>query len=316
MVNYRVRRCQFCWSQTGTQQLVQDYAKDRKMKQLIERLKKSDRLQSSYRWKAKEGQLLLETEGRWRLCIPAGPLRLELLLLCHDNASAGHPGRDRTYSKLTRDFTGHVMEGKWQNTSKRGIFSSLAKGVKHCRFHSSFCLSQANHGKAFLWILSRVFQHLRGKRQHSHICWSLDKASTLCSNQGFHQCKWNCWPLPRRFRLPSLHVLHVWWKFCVIRAAGRNLQFLHVWARLREKSIVHRHGQAQERAQEKLERNRRWFERKKSTFLVRAANAPVRASKKEGIAWLCLSKASRAGRLRTKLNDLGWNDLTKTLNTH
>ena len=42
--------------------------------------------------------------------------------------------------------------------------------------------------------------------------------------------------------------------------------------------MVHRDGQAQERAQEKLERNRRWFERKKSTFLVRAANAPVRAA--------------------------------------
>ena len=86
------------------QQLVEDYAKDRKMKHLIERLKKNDELQSSYRWNAKEGQLLLETEGRWRLCIPAGPLRLELLRLCHDNASASHPGRDRTYSKLSRDF--------------------------------------------------------------------------------------------------------------------------------------------------------------------------------------------------------------------
>ena len=41
---------------------------------------------------------------------------------------------------------------------------------------------------------------------------------------------------------------------------------------------MHRDGQAQERAQEKLERNRRWLERKKSTFLVRAANAPVRAA--------------------------------------
>ena len=78
----------------------------------------------------------------------------------------------------------------------------------------------------------------------------------------------------RWFRLPSLHILHVRCKFCAIHAVGKNLQFLHVWALLREKSIVHRDGQAQRRAQEKLERNRRWFERKKSTFLVRAANAP------------------------------------------
>ena len=54
----------------------------------------------------------------------------------------------------------------------------------------------------------------------------------------------------RRFRLPSLHILHMQCEFCAIRAVGRNLQFLHVWARLREKSIVHCDGQAQERAQE------------------------------------------------------------------
>ena len=82
----------------------------------------------------------------------------------------------------------------------------------------------------------------------------------------------------RRFRLPSLHILHVRCQFCVIRAVRRNLQFLPVWVRLRKKSIVQRDGQAQERAQVKLERNRRWFERKISTFLVREANAPVRAA--------------------------------------
>ena len=82
----------------------------------------------------------------------------------------------------------------------------------------------------------------------------------------------------RRFRLPSLHILHVRCQFCVIRAVRRNRQFLPVWVHFRKKSIVQRDGQAQERAQEKLERNRRWFERKISTFLVRAANAPVRAA--------------------------------------
>ena len=63
-------------------------------------------------------------------------------------------------------------------------------------------------------------------------------------------------------------------QFCVIRAVRRNLKFLPVWVRLRKKSKVQRDGQDQERAQANLERNRRWFERKISTFLVRAANAP------------------------------------------
>ena len=82
----------------------------------------------------------------------------------------------------------------------------------------------------------------------------------------------------RRFRRPSLHILHVRCQFCVIRAVRRNLQFLPFWVRLRKKSIVQRDGQAQERAEAKLERNQRWFERKILTFLVRAANAPVRAA--------------------------------------
>ena len=47
---------------------------------------------------------------------------------------------------------------------------------------------------------------------------------------------------------------------------------------MRENSLVHRDGQAQECVQAKLERNQRWFERKKSTFLVRAVNAPVWAA--------------------------------------
>ena len=34
--------------------------------------------------------------------------------------------------------------------------------------------------------------------------------------------------MARRFSLPSLHILHVRCKFCVIRAVGRNPQFLHV----------------------------------------------------------------------------------------
>ena len=85
-------------------------------------------------------------------------------------------------------------------------------------------------------------------------------------------------PYSRRFRLPSLHILHMRCQFCVIRDIRRNLLFLPVWVSLRKKSIVQRDGQAQELAQAKLERNRRWFERKISTFLVQASNAPVRAA--------------------------------------
>ena len=68
------------------------------------------------------------------------------------------------------------------------------------------------------------------------------------------------------FALPSPHILHVWSQICLVRNVGRNLQFLQVWVRLSEKSIVQRDGQAQERALAKLEQNRQWLERKNWPF--------------------------------------------------
>ena len=39
-----------------------------------------------------------------RLCIPVGPLWRKLLHFCHDSVSAGHPGRDRTYTRVVRNY--------------------------------------------------------------------------------------------------------------------------------------------------------------------------------------------------------------------
>ena len=68
------------------------------------------------------------------VCIPAGPLRLELLRLCHDNASAGHPGRDRTYSKLKRDFYWPRMGRYVAKYIKTCKVCQLAKGSKTLPF--------------------------------------------------------------------------------------------------------------------------------------------------------------------------------------
>ena len=82
--------------------------------------------------------------------------------------------------------------------------------------------------------------------------------------------------IARRLELPALHIQ------CTSRAVSvlRNSRYLKkpsafaCLSKFARKSKVRRGGQAQGRAQSKLERNRRWFERKKSTFLVPSANAP------------------------------------------
>ena len=84
--------------------LTEGYHRDKKMRHIIQRIEKNPRLQDPYFWNVQEERLYFLSDGNRRLCIPAGPLRLELLKLCHDVQSSGHPGRDRTYSRLARSY--------------------------------------------------------------------------------------------------------------------------------------------------------------------------------------------------------------------
>ena len=80
---------------------------------------------------------------------------------------------------------------------------------------------------------------------------SQSASSCLCSGAPRPvQCTWAIWLAPRlsvatestgTVLIPS-QMSEIAGQ--VIRAVGRNLQFLHVWVSLREKSIVHRDGQA------------------------------------------------------------------------
>ena len=84
--------------------LTEGYHQDKKMRHIIQRLERNPKLQDPYVWNIPEKRLYFLSEGNRRLCIPKGPLRLELLKLCHDVPSSGHPGRDRTYSRLARSY--------------------------------------------------------------------------------------------------------------------------------------------------------------------------------------------------------------------
>lgn len=99
------------------------YQADPRMRSIISRLKGTAKtsLSDRYIWNEAEKRLYLKDVDMTRLCIPKSSLRRKLLKLCHDSVSAGHPGRDRTYSRLARNYY-------WPRMGK-----SVAWYVKSCR---------------------------------------------------------------------------------------------------------------------------------------------------------------------------------------
>ena len=134
---------------------------------------------------------------------------------------------------------------------------------------AGFQINTGDHGGYWQWKFEGI-----ADRTVSHVY--VIRTGRVLSPDGAWPERWLSGMIALRFELPSPHILHVRCQFCLVRTVGRNLQFLQVWVRLSEKSIVQRDGQAQERAQAKLEQNRRWLERKKLTFLVRSGNAHVK----------------------------------------
>ena len=92
---------------TDLAQAVKDgYTDDRELRAVIDRLQNtpSDNFHDRYYYDDESGLLYLIASPSNRLCIPQGDLRLELLQEYHDCITAAHPGRDRTYFRLSRFF--------------------------------------------------------------------------------------------------------------------------------------------------------------------------------------------------------------------
>ena len=87
------------------QTIMADYVTDKDLFPIIEKMKRSsdDNLHERY-CLDESGRLYLKAEPNNRLCVPYGSLRLKLIQEYHDCATAGHPGRDRTYFRLARYF--------------------------------------------------------------------------------------------------------------------------------------------------------------------------------------------------------------------
>ena len=89
-------------------ELRSGYASDTATADIIDKLTSSDRASDNvhkrFRWHPDEGKLYLVHGPGWRLYVPDCSLRLLLLKQHHDCIAAGHPGRDRTYARLSRHY--------------------------------------------------------------------------------------------------------------------------------------------------------------------------------------------------------------------
>ena len=86
--------------------ILDSYAVDPELSVVMERMKRpdSDNVHSQYFIDNDSGFLYLKASPSNRLCIPRCTLRLKLVQENHDCVTAGHPGRDRTYSRLAKFF--------------------------------------------------------------------------------------------------------------------------------------------------------------------------------------------------------------------
>ena len=87
-------------------QISEGYADDPELSHIIKRLNKSTRdvFHDRYAWDKGKQRLYLIESSPVRLCIPRGPVQLQLLQDNHDCTFSGHPGRDRTLVNLSRYF--------------------------------------------------------------------------------------------------------------------------------------------------------------------------------------------------------------------
>ena len=93
--------------QTGSdfrKRLATGYKSDRKLRHVIKQLQSNTDVPGPCGWDNTSKKLFLVTKDHERLCISKGSLRTDIFRLCHDAGFAGRPGRDRTYSKISREY--------------------------------------------------------------------------------------------------------------------------------------------------------------------------------------------------------------------
>lgn len=88
------------------EEIAKGYDSDPESSHIIRRLSasKDDAFHDRYLWDETRERLYLIESSPARLCVPKGPIRLQLLQENHDCPFSGHQGRDRTFWNLSRHF--------------------------------------------------------------------------------------------------------------------------------------------------------------------------------------------------------------------
>ena len=97
--------------------ISEGYANDPELAHIIKRLEDSDKdaFHDRYLWDPIGKKLYFIGPESARLCIPKGPVQLQLLKDSHDCLFSGHPGRDRTFSNLSQHFFWPMMSTDVKN---------------------------------------------------------------------------------------------------------------------------------------------------------------------------------------------------------
>ena len=143
-------------------QLIENgYADDQEMQHIINRLLTAgddDSFRDKYYWDATRNRLYLVDSTPARLCIPRGPVRLKLLQENHDCITAGHPGRDRTFSKFSKLFYWPGMGRSVKELSAPATRLSDTRVQEEELISFNPYLYQKDHGKRSAWTLSWACQ--------------------------------------------------------------------------------------------------------------------------------------------------------------
>ena len=147
--------------QTGSdfrESLAKRYKSDREPKH-VSAMKSNPDVPGPYRWDSISKKLFWVTEDRERLCIPKDSLRTDVLRLCHDVSSAGHTGRDRTYSKVSREYYWPPLGRDVARYVRPCPVCQFSKGDRLAMLLCCLCLCHRNIGRTYQWISLLAFQN-------------------------------------------------------------------------------------------------------------------------------------------------------------
>lgn len=111
------------------------YASDKSMQVIIKRLgrKNRDAFHERYVWDDQNQLLYLRDDTSLRLCVPQCSARLLFLGEYHDCVTAAHPGRDRTYARLSRHL---YWPGMSKDVKKYVASCEVCQRAKSGRFQN------------------------------------------------------------------------------------------------------------------------------------------------------------------------------------